>query len=68
MIYADMDTKVSFFYGKKCIVNKIRNGGIYLIDLKGNVNPEFGMKYYCVLVNTIDKDLFLAFPTTISIK
>ena len=67
MIYEDMDTKVSFFYGKKCIVNKIKNGGIYLIDLKGNVYPEFGMKFYCVLVNSIDKDLFLAFPTT-SIK
>ena len=46
MIYEDMDTKVSFFYGKKCIVNKIRNGGIYLIDLKGNVNPEFGIGYF----------------------
>lgn len=49
-------------------MNKIRNSGIYLIDLKGNVNPEFGMKHYCVLVNTIDRDLFLAFPTTTSIK
>lgn len=48
--------------------NKIRNGGLYLIDLKGNVNPEFGLTHYCVLVGTDDRDLFLAFPTTTSSK
>lgn len=50
------------------ISKKIRNGGIYLVDLSGNVNPEFGLNHYCVLVNTIDRDLFLAFPTTTSNK
>ena len=48
--------------------NKIRNGGLYLIDLKGNINPEFGLKHYCVLISTEDRDLFLAFPTTTSKK
>ncbi|WP_337553696.1 hypothetical protein [Massilicoli timonensis] len=48
--------------------NKIRNGGLYLIDLKGNVDPEFGLKHYCVLVGTEDRDLYLAFPTTTSNK
>lgn len=48
--------------------DKIRNGGMYLVNLSGSVNPEFGLKHYCVLVNTHDKDLFLAFPTTTSEK
>ena len=48
--------------------SKIRNGGLYLIDFKGNVNPEFGLTHYCVLVATEDRDIFLSFPTTTSKK
>lgn len=47
-------------------IGKIINGGMYLVDLKGNVNPEFGYLHYCILIKTHDKDLFLAFPTTTS--
>lgn len=45
---------------------KLKNGGMYLVDLTGNVNPEFGMKHYCVLIKTDDSELFLAIPTTTS--
>lgn len=45
---------------------KLKNGGMYLVNLTGNINPEFGLKHYCVLVRTEDKELFLAIPTTTS--
>lgn len=37
---------------------KLKNGGMYLVDLTGNINPEFGLKHYCVLIKTEDKELF----------
>lgn len=45
---------------------KLKNGGMYLVNLTGNINPEFGLKHYCVLIKTDDRELFLAFPTTTS--
>lgn len=36
------------------------------MNLTGNINPEFGLKHYCVLIKTDDRELFLAIPTTTS--
>lgn len=49
-------------------MKKIYSGGIYLIDLVGNVNPEFGLNHYAILMKTSKKDLYLAFPLTTSDK
>lgn len=45
---------------------KLKNGGMYLVNLTGNINPEFGLKHYCILIKTDDRELFLAIPTTTS--
>lgn len=50
------------------IRNKIYSGGIYLIDQSGNVNPEFGLNHYAILMKTNKADLYLAFPLTTSEK
>ena len=47
-------------------VDKVSNGGIYLIDLKGFVSPEFGYNHYCILLKTSLTDLYFAFPITTS--
>lgn len=47
-------------------IEKIYPGGVYLIDLKGNVDPEFGLNHYAILMKTNKKDLYLAFPLTTS--
>lgn len=46
--------------------NKIVPGGIYLINQNGNVDPEFGLNHYAVLLKTNKKELYLAFPLTTS--
>lgn len=48
--------------------DNIITGGIYLIDQSGNVNPEFGMNHYSILLKTNKKDLYMAFPLTTSKK
>ncbi len=43
---------------------KIRNGGLYLVNLGKTFNPELNAPHYCVIMKTHDKDLFIALPTT----
>lgn len=49
-------------------INKIINGGIYLVDLSGYISPEFGFDHYCILFRTNRTELYLAFPITTSEK
>ncbi|RHB95317.1 hypothetical protein [Thomasclavelia ramosa] len=46
--------------------NKLKPGGIYLIDQRGYISPEFGFNHYCILLKTNNKNMFLAFPLTTS--
>lgn len=48
--------------------DKIQSGGIYLIDQRGYVSPEFGFDHYCILIRTNYNDLYLSFPLTTSKK
>ncbi len=41
--------------------DKLKYGGIYLVNLKGYVSPEFGFNHYCILLKTDIKDLYLVF-------
>ena len=49
-------------------MNRIRNGGIYLVQLDGHVSPEFKYKHFCILFKTQIKNLYLSFPLTTSSK
>lgn len=44
--------------------DKLKSGGIYLIDQKGFISPEYGYDHYCILMKTNNRDMFLAFPLT----